>query len=127
MADITSISMEHEDGDAARMLLISPDEEGAERLSIRGRDEELFEVGDAKLHWPWDIRARIGWKASRIDDFAMAVSGVRVRGMFELVLLLEVEEATEDSCDARGRKQWQPQVGHEVVQCRRHVGGLVWL
>lgn len=66
--------MKHQNGHIACVLLVGSDEEGAERLAVRRRNEEFFEVGDTELRWPWHVGTSVRGKAPGIYDLTVAVS-----------------------------------------------------
>jgi hypothetical protein len=66
--------MEHEDRHIAGIMFVCADKEGAERLAIGRRDEQLFVVTEAELRRSGHIGSGVWGEASRIDEFAAKVS-----------------------------------------------------
>lgn len=79
MADVACVAVEHEDRDGPEARLVGrPDEEGAERLAVGGRQGQFFVVADAEVGGARDAGrgAGAGRDVARVDE--LAVGGVVV-------------------------------------------------
>jgi len=102
MADIASISMEHEycQGTCSPFIFRS-DEERIERLAVRGGKLEVFKVRHPELRRLGHIRARIRRNVSRVDQLTISCQYTASDGAQSTnsILLLEVQEATRKRCE----------------------------
>lgn len=70
MADVASISMEHQDCQIAREAPWSlPKKKGMQGLPVGRGDLEIFKVADAKLARTGDVCARIHGDIAGVDEF----------------------------------------------------------